>query len=196
MFKKIALTIVLSTSLFAMHQVNIDLNSYDIDARADFDVGQFNYSVDPESLIVGIRYIYSSTSNNNLDTDAYLIDTHFLLKQKLGNSQEFTFGLGAKILHTLINDDDFYALPLGAEASYRLPLHTLIPIYISTLLYYSPQVISFGDGKNYLEMEARLKADIINRAGISLGYREIKTDFKSMDRTFNKTWFIGMSFRF
>ncbi len=196
MLRYIISLLLISTTLTAMHQLKIDLNSDDIDAKIELDVGQFNHNVDPESLIVGSRYLYSSTKHSDFDDDVYLLDVHFLVQQQIGSSREFSFGLGAKLLHTIVNEDDFFALPLGMESSYRLPLSSSIPIRISALLYYSPSVISFGDAKNYVEMEARVHIDIIERAGIGAGYRKIETNFTTQDAIFTQTWFVGMSFKF
>ncbi len=200
MLKKLMVMLAMATSLTAMHEIRINLNNYDLDARLDLDMGQFNSSVDPDSVFIGLRYLHGSHqhSDKNLDKDHDLFDGHFFVRQRLRNANALTLGMGTKFVYTSISGKDFYALPLGLLAGYDLPLGLPVPFSVGGEFYYSPQVLSFADAKNYMEYSLHLDIMIIDRAGITGGYRKIDTDFdlSNGDLRFNETWFVGVKIRF
>ena len=149
MLKKVIAVLAMATSLTAMHQIEINLNNYDLDARLDFDMGQFNASVDPDSVFIGARYLHGSHqhSDSDLHKDHDLFDGHFFVRQRLRNANALTLGMGVKFVYTSIQSNDFYALPLGLLAGYDLPLGLPVPFTVGGEFYYSPQVLSFGEAK-------------------------------------------------
>ncbi len=199
MLKKLVAVFALGTSLMAMHEFELNLNNHDLDARLDLDMGQFNASVEPDSVFFGGRYLYGSKENSDskIDSDHYLLDGHFRVQQQLANVPALTVGMGMKLVYTSIEDEDFYALPLGIHVRYRLPVEA-VPFYVGGRFYYSPQVLSFQDAKNYMEYQIGLDVMLIDRAGVTAGYRKIDTNFdiSDGDATFNESWFLGVKFRF
>lgn len=200
MLRKIGMMLALAGSLFAMHQAELNLNNYDVDAKLDLDMGQFNAAVAPETVFVGARYLYGSDQHNDrlLDEGHSLVDAHFLVQQRLGAVPALTLGMGAKLVFTSISGEEFTALPLGVVARYALPLGLPVPVFVGGELYYSPDVLSFNEAKNYLEYELSLDVMLIDRAGVTAGYRKIDTNFDLYkgDLIFNETWFVGVKFRF
>jgi hypothetical protein len=200
MLKKIVLLLSLAGSLLAMHEVELNLNNYDLDAKINFDIGQFNPSVDPDVFFVGGRYLHGSHqhSDRDLDKDHELYDAHFFVQQRLSGNRAFKLGLGAKFVYTSISDLDYYALPLGVHVAYDLPLGLPVPFIAGAQLYYAPQVLSWSDAKNYFEYDLSLDIQIIDFAALTGGYRKIDTDFDVShgDLTFNEAWFVGVKFRF
>lgn len=200
MLKKLLVALAVSTSLFAMHEAELNLNNYDLDAQLHFDVGQFNTAVQPDTVFVGLRYLHASHQHNDkdLDKDHDLFDGHFFVQQKVTQARAVTVGMGAKFVYTSIEDEDFYALPLGLRLRYTLPIDIAVPVSVGGDLYYSPQVLSFEKAKNYLEYFISADVMLIDRAGLSVGYRKIDTDFDlpGGDFNFNETWYIGVKFRF
>jgi len=172
MLKKLFMTAALSVSLFAMHEAELDLNNYDLDAKINFDAGQFNPDVEPDTVFFGFRYLHGSHQHNDRDLskDHDLVDGHFFVRQRLAKANALTLGMGAKFVYTSIETYDYYA----------------------------PQVLSWDDAKNYFEYDIHLDVMLIDRAGLSAGYRKINTDFEMTrgDLTFNETWFVGVKFRF
>jgi hypothetical protein len=200
MLKKLFMTFGLTASLLAMHEFELNLNDHDLDTHLDLDMGQFNAAVEPDSVFFGFRYLYGSEENNDkkIDNDHYLLDGHFRVQQRLAKVPALTLGMGMKLVYTSIEDEDFYALPLGILLRYELPFDIGIPFYVGGHFYYSPQVLSFQDAKNYMEYQLNLDIMIIERAGITAGYRKIDTNFdiSDGDATFNESWFAGIKFRF
>lgn len=200
MLKKLTAIMAMATSLFAMHEAELNLNNYDLEAQLNFDVGQFNPAVQPDAVFVGMRYLHGSHQHNDsdLDKDHDLFDGHFFVQQRPPTAPDLLLGLGAKFVYTTIEKEDFYALPLGLAVRYTLPLDLPVPISIGGDIYYSPQVLSFGRAKNFMEYHIGADIMLIDRAGITAGYRKVDTDYDldNGDLIFNETWFVGVKFRF
>jgi hypothetical protein len=200
MLKKLIMTLALAGSLFAMHEVELNLNDYDLAAKLNLDMGQFNPSVDPDTVFLGVGYLHGSQQHSDRDlSKSYdLYDVNFFVKQRLSKARNITLGLGTKLVYTEIEGEDFYALPLGLLVRYDLPLGLPVPFILGGDLYYSPQVLSWKDAKNYTEYDLFLDIQIIDRAAITAGYRKIDTDFdvSNGDLIFNEAAYIGVKFRF
>lgn len=200
MLKIWTLLLVMAASLMAMHEAEVDLNNYDLDAKINFDAGQFNSSVDPDTVYFGFRYLYGSHQNSDKDLSKNynLFDGHFFVRQRLPNARAFTLGLGAKLVFTSIESNDFYALPLGVTAHYDLPLGLAVPVGIGGEFYFAPEVLSWDDAKNYYEYDIYMDVMLIDRAGLTAGYRRIDMDFEQSNGNivFNESWFVGVKFRF
>ncbi len=201
MLKKTVTMLALTGSLFAMHEAELNLNNYDLNAKLDLDMGQFNTAVDPDTVFVGARYLHGSHyhSGRDLKKDEDLFDAHFSVGQHFRGNGTVTLALGAKFVYTSINNYNFYALPLGIAGSYELPLGLPIPFAVGGSIYYAPEVLAWQDAKNYLEYTVFLDVQIIDRAALTAGYRTINTDFDVEERgdlVFNAAWFAGVKFRF
>lgn len=200
MLKKLVLLWVLAGTLLAMHEVELNLNNYDLDAQLNLDMGQFNPAIDPDLFFFGGRYLHGSHQHNDrdLDKDHELYDAHFFVQQRISGQRSLKLGLGAKFVHTSITDYDYYALPLGIHVAYDLPLGLPVPFIVGAQLYYAPQVLSWNDAKNYFEYDLSLDIQIIDFASLTGGYRKIDTDFDTDhgDIIFNEAWFVGVKFRF
>ena len=186
--------------LFAMHEAELNLNNYDLEAQLHFDAGQFNEAVEPDAIFFGFGYLHGSHqhSDGDLKKDHDMIDGHFFVRQRLAGVPALTLGMGVKFVYTDLGGYNYYALPLGITARYDLPGDLPIPISVGGKLYYAPQVLAWEDAKNYFEYDAHLTIMLIDRAGLTAGYRKINTDIDlpGGDLTFNETWFIGVKFRF
>jgi len=200
MLKKLTMTLALGSSLFAMHEAELDLNNYDLGAKLNFDMGQFTSSVDPDSVFLGAGYLHGSHQHNEHadDKDHDLFDLHFFVKQRLKGSNGLSAGLGTKLAYTTVGGYDYYALPIGVLLDYELPLGLPIPFVLGGSFYYAPEVLSWQDAKNYMEYDVHLDIRLIDRAAVTGGYRRIDTNFdvSGGDYTFNEAWFVGVKFRF
>ena len=200
MLKKLVMTLALGSSLFAMHEAELNLNNYDLGVNLNLDMGQFSNSVDPDSVFFGAGYLHGSHQHNESadDKDHDLFDLHFLVKQRLKGSSGLTAGLGTKLVYTTVGGYDYYALPIGAMLDYELPLGLSIPFIVGGSFYYAPQVLSWQDAKDYMDYGLHLDIRLIDRAAVTAGYRHIDTNFdvSGGDYTFNDSWYVGVKFRF
>jgi len=200
MLKKLIILVALTGSLFAMHEAELNLNDYDVEAKLDFDMGQFNNSVNPDTVFLGARYLRASHQHSEewQTKDENLYDVHFFVQQRLNKLRALTLGLGAKLVYTSVEGEELTALPIGVLADYELPLGLPVPFIIGGSFYYAPHVLTWQDGKNYTEYDAHLDIQVIDRAAITGGYRKIDTDFdvSGGNVVFNEAWFVGVKFRF
>ena len=204
MLKKIGLLIATSISVLAMHNAEININEKDLEFGLNFDMGQFNKGVEPETTFVGLKYLHSNTDNSNDEygktvNTKYFVELNFLIKQEIKKSG-LKFGLGVKTNFSAINDKAFMSIPIGLDVSYILPLKDIIPIVISGEVYYSPESLSFLDAASYFEYRAELRAELIERGSIFLGYRNLDTNYEASssqyDVTYNRSLYFGFQFEF
>jgi hypothetical protein len=196
MLKKTVLLALGASSLFAFHMAELNINDKDFEAKLRFDMGQFNESVMPDTTFFGIGYIKGSEDHSDFHQADGLVEANFLMQRNVGNSENLTLGLGIKYEYSNIDDEDFSAIPLGIEARYRLPFDTGIPIYIGGIFYYSPEVLTFNDAKNFVEYRANVDLEIIERGHLVAGYRNIDLNFEEVDMNYNNSWYLGFRFQF
>ena len=209
MLKSFLLLVMLNISVFAVHYGEVNLNNRDVEVSAKFDMGQFNYNVEPNTLFVGGKFLYADKRNSDgfipgtIDqnlTDSNLttgdtIDPYFelnvLMMKQIGNRGMY-FGMGAKMNFT----KKYFSIPLGAEFKYVIPARDLIPMFIHGSLYYAPGVLSFKDADNFLEYRISYDVEIIPNGYVTLGYRGLDTNYELGDFVYNRSWFIGFKVGF
>ena len=204
MLKKLGLISIMTVSAFAMHGVDININDKDLEFGANLDMGQFIYTVEPNTVFIGARYLKGNeehsdfTSNNN----AYY-EANFLMQKALTGSN-MTIGLGVKVNHTKADfgtrNPDFTSIPLGIELGYKLPFGTPVPFYLGGKLYYAPEILCMNDAKNFLEYRINLDVEVIPNGRITVGYRNIDTNYDlsgtTMNTNYNRSAYVGFKFQF
>ena len=193
MLKKLSLITVCAASAFAMHTAEININDKDLEVSGQFDIGQFNDAVEPNTMFVGVKYLNvdaEHSDNDYADLDPYF-EASFLMMKEIRKSG-FRVGLGGKL--NFLNN--FSSIPLGVEGSYSIAIKNFIPLYLNGALYYAPSVLSFSDADSYFEARASLDAEVIENGKITLGYRKLDTNYEAGDFTYNQSWFIGFKFSF
>jgi hypothetical protein len=204
MLKKLLLVLITNISLYALHYGEVNLNNADLELSAQFDIGQFNDNVEPDTIFVGGKFFYadkkhsdgflpsvvdgnSTDSNTTSGTD---IDPYFelnvLMMKQIGNRGMY-FGMGAKLNFT----KNYFSVPLGVEFKYIIPAKELIPMYIHGSIYYAPGVLSFKDASDFFEYRISYDVEVIDNGFLTLGYRGIDTNYELGDFTYNQSWFIG-----
>jgi len=196
MLKKLSIIALFAASAFAMHTGEININDKDLEVSAKFDLGQFNEAVEPDTMFVGGKFIKADekhSSPEKSDLDPYF-EVNFLMMREIGN-QGMSIGMGAKLNFT----EDYSSLPLGLEFAYKIPAGDLIPMYLNGSLYYAPSVLSFADADNFLEYRLSYDIEIIDNGRITLGYRNIDTNYdkgNGGDFTYNESYYIGFKIGF
>lgn len=189
------------SSIYAMHTAEINVNEYDLEAGVKLDVGQFNTTVEPDTTFIGVYYLKGSGENDSLggdnnDVNSY-VNFNFIVKQKIQGTN-FQVGLGIKAAYTSTDTLDYMALPIGAELSYTLPTNSVIPVGLKVAASYAPQSLSFLDAKDYIDYRLEAYAQLMDRASLYIGYRNIDTNYEdtSVDYTYNKSGYFGIKFSF
>lgn len=196
MLKTIVLSLLAASGLMAFHSAEININDQDFETSMLFDMGQFNHTLMPDTTFFGFRYLKGSEDHSDLPETEGLVDASFLLQRPVGSASAFVIGMGVKYIYLQISGEEFSALPLGLHLRYALPLSMGIPVYIGGNFYYSPEVLTFNEGKNFIEYRAFVDVEMIERGHIVGGYRNVDTNFDADDIHYNRSWYAGFRFEF
>ena len=198
MLKKIVLLATTAISAFALHTAELNINDKDLEISARFDMGQFNDNVEPNTMFVGAKFFnpdesHSSDSLNSIDP---YFEVDFLVMREISNGM--SLGMSIKLNYFAIEDENVAALPLGLAFAYQLPLDDLIPMYIAGSLYYAPEVLCISSNTDdYLEYKIHYDVDLIENAGITLGYRSINaSSSNTSSKNYNSSWYFGFKVKF
>jgi hypothetical protein len=195
MLKKIILTILVSSSAFAAHQVGVNVNDREVGGEIRLDMGRMGNAMN--NAYIGARFLNGDNNNSKtiVDPDP-LMEVSFMVMRPVQGVQGLKLGLGIKGEYTEIDGERYAAIPLGIEAELRLPINTPFPFYLNGAFYYAPSVLSFKEGDGYMETRIGLDVEPIENARFGVGYRIIDTDLKTRDVTYNDAWYFGMRLDF
>jgi len=197
MLKKLTLLAAGFASAFAMNNVELNVNSKDLEMGVTLDMGQFNDSIEPDTVFIGGKFLSADVKNSDYTSSSQMDDymeLNFLMKREMDNSG-LTIGLGAKLNGT----KDFMSVPLGGEVSYKLPLDLSMPFYVGGAVYFAPSVLTMSDADSFMETRITLDVEIIENALVTLGYRNIDTNYEkptARDINYNSSVYAGVRFKF
>ncbi len=201
MFKKLGILAMCAASAFAMHSVELNINDKDLELGARLDMGQFNDTVEPDTVFVGLKLLHGHEKHSDITNGSNMNDYYefnFLMQRKIEET-DLVIGLGVKVNGT----KKYSTVPIGAEVSYKLPFGDTIPLYVKGSVYYAPDILSMQDAKNFFEYRVGLDIEVIKNASVTLGYRSLDTNYKSSkgpelrgNINYNKSPYIGFKFAF
>ena len=196
MLKKALLLTASSLCAFAMHSAEININNKDIEGAVRLDMAEYNDALEPNNVFVGARYMRVDGAHGDFAGKEDLLELSYLMSRELEHTPGLTVGLGVKADYIVDTGAKYFAMPVGIEAMYRLPLGFELPVRVGGSLYHAPEVLSFEDGQNYTAFRIQAEAELFRNAFATLGYRKIDTDFKSADATYNDAFYAGLKFGF
>lgn len=195
MLKTLAMTMLLSCSVFAAHQIEANVNDQEVEGQIRLDVGRMGSAM--SGTYIGARFLNGDEKNSDLvETIDPLMEISFMVQRPVRGVPGMKLGLGIKGELTKFDGHRYAAIPLGVEAELRLPLNTPFPFYLGGMLYYAPSVLAFKDADSYLESRLQLSAEPIDNGRFYVGYRTIDTDLEHRDVTYNEAWYFGMRLDF
>lgn len=195
MLKTLLLSTLITTGAFAAHQIEANANDREVEGQIRLDMGRMGNAM--KNTYIGARFLNGDNNNSKtiVDPDP-LMEASFMVMRPVQGVPGLKLGLGIKAEYTKIDGQRFMALPLGAEAELRLPLNTPFPFYLGGALYYAPSALSFKEGDGYFETRIHLDAEPIENGRVEVGYRQIDTDLKSRNVTYNDSWYFGLRLDF
>lgn len=195
MLKKIILTLVMGTSLFAAHQVNVNVNDKDVGGEIRLDMGRMGNAM--SNAYIGARFLNGDSNNSKMIVDEKpLMEVSAMVMESVRGVPGLKLGLGAKAEYTKIDGEIYTAIPLGIEAELQLPINIAFPVYLNGALYYAPSVLAFKSADSYTETRIGLDVEPIQNARIGVGYRTIDTDLKTRNVTYNDAWYFALRLDF
>ena len=186
-FKQIFSTTLLSTALLtAQSSIGLNINDKDIEFYSAVDLDNLTDSAGGTGYVLDFSFLHADKKEN-------IAMLGFSGQNSVQGLYGLTLALGAK----LISAEDFTALPMMVRATYALPISFDMPAtsLIGTLAY-APSVLSFSDAKNYTESRVELDMEMIPSIHLFTGYRNIDTNYKEIDYSFNNSFYGGMKLSF
>lgn len=196
MLKKIILGAFISSAAFAANQAEINVNGHEVEGQIRIDMSKMG-NTSMEGAFIGGRILNGDERNSDrIETIRPLSEVSFMVQRPVDGVAGLSLGLGIKGEFTRFDGQKYAAIPLGLEADMKLPLTTPFPLYVGGALYYAPSVLSFNDAENYLETRIHIDAEPIHNGRIEVGYRNIDTDVKNRNVTYNDAWYFGLRLDF
>jgi hypothetical protein len=111
-----------------------------------------------------------------------------------------SFSVGTKGYLALVNepqDEQVFALAVGAGARFDIPIDIGMPMYVDAVYFYAPEILTFGGADNVKDFIARFEMDVIPRLTAFVGYRLLRFDLDDTgDHDFDDTFHIGIRYSF
>ncbi|MDD2368651.1 MAG: YfaZ family outer membrane protein [Sulfuricurvum sp.] len=200
MIKKIILSALIGTSVFAAHQAEFNFNDKEVEGQLLFDLSKMGVPLG--GAYAGARILNGDERNSDkIENISQFKEVSFLIMRPMESVAGLSLGLGIKGVYTKFDGAHYAAIPLGLEANMKLPFATLFPLHLNGALYYAPSDLTFLDGDKYLEVRTYLDAEVIHNRHIEVGYRNIDPDlishpFSSHNVTYNEAFYAGLRLDF
>lgn len=186
MIKKWIVACVIPLALWAQHSAEVNLNNDDMELQATVDLSAI-YGLQGGSYLLGAGYLAVLDDNDNTST---MLDLDFKLYNPVQGIEGLYGALGAKAVYSEYGQDDFMAFPLQAMIEIR-PRGFAVPVALGATVAYAPRPLSFQEADSYSEMRLEGRAEIIQQGFLYVGYRQIVTDYKTLDVTLNNSVYVG-----
>ena len=182
----VVICMFVSNALYA-RSLDFSLSSESAQINYATLVGATNYG----RTELGFGFLYNDDKN-------YLADISLLVIDEAGSkSPGLEIGVGTKFYYAYADPSNVNvaAIGLGGQLRYRNAKAPRI-IYGATL-FYAPGIVTFQDGDQLFEADARIGYEILPTANIYLGYRYIVTELTNKtDLTIDDTFIIGLQYKF
>jgi hypothetical protein len=155
--------------LFALASGSALADSLDINLHNDAMRATFAHAVNP-----GMEWDVGHLFNDDSDSITH-VGMH-VSGENWSRAGIFDIGLGGRALWVRNDVDDEAAIALGVRVRFS-PVHRL---GIGGEFYHAPDIIAFGDAESYTEVSLRLDYQILPKALVYVGYRNIEMDFAGL----------------
>jgi hypothetical protein len=191
--KLLIITLLLTSSIYAAGDkgsFGLNINSDDLEVE-----GRVSLSTRTRTLEYRNFYIDGNFINGEDDN---LYGVGFYVENSPRGYSNITFDIGIRSIFSSNDklDETFVALPIIVGAKARMYLGNLPKSALGFKLAYAPDPLSFSDAKSYFEYRIEVDMQLIENIDIYAGYRDIDTEYKSKDITFNSAGYAGFRFIF
>lgn len=178
-------TFLLSGIIHAENSVGIDINNKDVEVLGSFNLNTLTDYASGTTYLLDFKYLHADGDN--------LTTLGFLGQNDLQGQEGVALALGLKGVVA----NDFLSFPLTVKGSYTLPFIDSVPTTSVLMeLSYAPNVLSFSDAQSYSDFRLEVDMEVISNIHLFTGYRNINTDYKDRDETFNNSFYGGMKLSF
>lgn len=159
--KILAISLMSVTTLAAADTLDIGLGNH---------AAQFKYGV--PTTLAGKSEIYADLLYN--DVNSVMGGVGLLVANDEIKVPGLTIGIGVKAVAATIKEtparQNTSAVALGAQVRYELPAERRVAF--SGEFYYGPQIITFGDAKQFQQYGARAEFSVSPQVQVYAGYRK------------------------
>jgi hypothetical protein len=190
-FKKIILASLLSFSSFsyAKSSIGIDINNDDVEVLASLNLNALTSYSDGTNYLLDLNYLHTKEDEDT----ANMTSVSVMGQNTLQGVENLQLAFGLKTVFI----SDFMAVPFTFKGNYILPLIDQIPTTTVALsLSYAPSTLTFRDGESYSDVRLEADMEIIHNIHLFTGYRNINTEYKKDDKTFNSSVYAGIKLTF
>ena len=156
----------------------IDINLRDTSAQFQYKTSMGRDALGKTEFHAGVLYV----NKHNMMGDFGL-----LVKDELGgNAPGFSVGVGikglvAQVTGKNLTQNTVSALALGGMVRYSPP--AISRLGFVGQVYFSPNIVTFGDADRYVESGVRMEYEVIPQAVVFLGYQRIGFGLKTQPYT-------------
>jgi hypothetical protein len=193
MLQRIILLGLSTSALLTAASVGINMNKDILEVETVFNLKKLN-----NEETRGTTYQLDFNYMDNEDEPKSFFGVGMGVTNIVNGMEDVSLTFGTKYIRGDVDEDeDFSALPLMVKARYDLSsLVSVIPsVSVELKALYAPEVLSFGESKEYSEFRISADAELINNVVIYGGYRNIRTDFEGItDKSFDNSLYAGLKF--
>ncbi len=182
--------LLLATQLFAIQRfgfgLNVNTNAVEFEAKAN--MSPF-LSDDPIYRNFYADFNLISDNDTLVGLGLYVDNTFY-------SYQPLSFQVGIRTIFTSYSDNDMFALPILFGFKHKIYMGNLPVGSLGAKILYAPSPLSFQDAKKYLQWNIEAAMQIIENVEIYAGYRNIDTDYESIQLKYNDSGYLGFRFIF
>lgn len=186
--KSILIILIFSSSLFSNDAIAINMNADSVEIEGSTDITGYILSDGTTQYNIEASYLNH--------TYHYLFGTGISASGEISQIAGLRFALGAKFIMSENKQDSFFAIPLMAEATYKLPIENIPSSHVSAKFLYAPSSLSFSDALSYSEFRIQANVDVINNVSLFSGYRTIDTEYEDYGKSIDKSMYGGVEMKF
>jgi hypothetical protein len=191
--KLLIITLLFTNSIFALGDkgsFGLNINSDDLEVEGRVSLSTRTRSLEYRNFYIDGNFI------NGEDDNLYGIG--FYVENSPRGYSNITFNIGLRSIFSGNDklDETFVAIPITVGAKARMYLGNLPKSALGFKLAYAPDPLSFSDAKSYFEYRIEVDMQLIDNIDIYAGYRDIDTEYKGGDITFNSAGYVGFKFIF
>ncbi len=159
-------------SLLACVSVNGSADELDLSLNSDVVRLAYQWPIRADKLRLDAGLLHNQDLGEVFNFGLHLVD--FASE----GDNPLRAGLGGKLFYINTDTvvDDEAALGLGGFVVYTLPDYNRFSIRGD--LYYAPEILSFGDSEEFVEIGARVSYNVLRDADVFLGARYIGLEFE------------------
>lgn len=190
MLKRVGCALLVLFACSGIRAQTLDLNLSNDTAEAAFSAPFASTSFGKSAYQISVLFSENDADNN------WITGAGFFVSGEAGaDAPGLEFGVGVNVYIGEVSTQQFAAIPLGAQVTYRPPL--LNRFFTKLAVEYAPDIVTFNDGDKLLLSLVRAGYEILPNADIYVGYRNTQVGIKDgPNMAVDEGWHVGVHLSF